>query len=466
MTERALPGMDGAPACPFVAFGDDREARSTSPDHRHRCFAESPPAPRALAHQEAYCLSSAFPVCPTFQDWARREAAHARAANEQSATPAASTPAPAAPDPEPTSPPRVYDLYADWSVPAPDPAPSDVEAGLHETPPDGDEPIERNPPRDWAAPPPWATGAAAAAALSGQAAAPGTPSGGSSTPGQPPTQGPVEGQGLAGSPADRLAAGEVPAAVAWSASGGGHASTAPDDELAGLVQPRPSAQGSTPAETSAAGPSASGDDSVPAAALAAAAAAASASAPAQAAPSPQPIVRSSEPYPPSTRTGKRPAVSSTRDTVAGPSWERMQRIDTYPAIKGGSSMRGVPRLALFAGALAIAALILFMLPAIIGIGGGGGSASASPSGSRPAATKSAAPSVVAAPTPVVYVIKKGDTLSKVANKFDVELEDLLAANPEIKDPNKVSLGQEIVIPTPPAATPQASTAPVESTAPE
>ena len=74
--------MDGAPACPFVAFGDDRDGRSTSPDHRHRCFAESPPAPRAVAHQEAYCLSSAFPVCPTFQDWARREAAHARGAGE------------------------------------------------------------------------------------------------------------------------------------------------------------------------------------------------------------------------------------------------------------------------------------------------------------------------------------------------------------------------------------------------
>src|SRR6478735_9475697 len=86
MTERALPGMDGAPACPFVAFGDDREGRSTSPDHRHRCFAESPPAPRAVAHQEAYCLSSAFPVCPTFQDWARREAAHARGAGERAET--------------------------------------------------------------------------------------------------------------------------------------------------------------------------------------------------------------------------------------------------------------------------------------------------------------------------------------------------------------------------------------------
>src|SRR5512143_171261 len=78
MTERGLPIVGGAPACPFVAFVDDRDERATSPDHRHRCYAEAQPAPRALAHQEAYCLSSAFPVCPTFQDWARREAARAR----------------------------------------------------------------------------------------------------------------------------------------------------------------------------------------------------------------------------------------------------------------------------------------------------------------------------------------------------------------------------------------------------
>src|SRR6478736_10213897 len=94
MTERALPGMDGAPACPFVAFGDDREGRSTSPDHRHRCFAESPPAPRAVAHQEAYCLSSAFPVCPTFQDWARREAAHTRGVGERPETAPTAVPSP------------------------------------------------------------------------------------------------------------------------------------------------------------------------------------------------------------------------------------------------------------------------------------------------------------------------------------------------------------------------------------
>ncbi len=109
MTDRGLPIVDGAPACPFVALEEDRDARSASPDHRHRCYAEVRPAPRALAHQEAYCLSSAFPVCPTFQDWARREAARA---------------------PEP--------------VPPPPEAPSGE--------------ARRNPHRDWAAPPPWLAG--------------------------------------------------------------------------------------------------------------------------------------------------------------------------------------------------------------------------------------------------------------------------------------------------------------------
>ena len=139
--------MDGAPACPFVAFGDDRDGRSTSPDHRHRCFAESPPAPRAVAHQEAYCLSSAFPVCPTFQDWARREAAHARGAGVPAETAPSAVPAADTAD----------DPYDDDPAPPPrDPA---------------DPPVRRNPPRDWAAPPPWAVGAAGAAGAAGGAGA-------------------------------------------------------------------------------------------------------------------------------------------------------------------------------------------------------------------------------------------------------------------------------------------------------
>lgn len=128
MTERGLPIVDGAPACPFVAFDDDREARGTSPDHRHRCYAEVRPAPRALAHQEAYCLTSAFPVCPAFQDWARREAAAARPApgggSSESGPGAASEPAAGA-----------GGQMAGMLFPSEGP--------------------KRNPPRDWTSPPPW-----------------------------------------------------------------------------------------------------------------------------------------------------------------------------------------------------------------------------------------------------------------------------------------------------------------------
>lgn len=73
-----LPADRGAGlpmVCPFVAFADERDLRAAEPDHRHRCYAEPRPAPRALAHQTRYCLSPGFTSCPTFQDWATREAA-------------------------------------------------------------------------------------------------------------------------------------------------------------------------------------------------------------------------------------------------------------------------------------------------------------------------------------------------------------------------------------------------------
>jgi hypothetical protein len=79
---------DGPGACPFVAFEDDRDHRSSSPDYRHRCFAAAEPEPRAFPHQERYCLSAGFPSCPVFLDWARQEAAAVKAAGA-AATPAA-----------------------------------------------------------------------------------------------------------------------------------------------------------------------------------------------------------------------------------------------------------------------------------------------------------------------------------------------------------------------------------------
>lgn len=51
-----------------------------------------------------------------------------------------------------------------------------------------------------------------------------------------------------------------------------------------------------------------------------------------------------------------------------------------------------------------------------------------------------------------YVIKSGDTLGAIAAKYDTTVSAILAANPQIKNPNVISVGQKITIPeaSPPA----------------
>ena len=45
-----------------------------------------------------------------------------------------------------------------------------------------------------------------------------------------------------------------------------------------------------------------------------------------------------------------------------------------------------------------------------------------------------------------YMISKGDTLWMIAKKFGVSLEALIKANPQIKDPNKIRVGETVRIP--------------------
>lgn len=401
MSERGLPTVDSAPACPFVAFEDDREARATSPDHRHRCYAELVPSPRAAAHQEAYCLSSAFPVCPTFQDWARREAAHARGEGDRPR--AALTAQPESDDDRDLR--RRVDAERDVL------GPDDVRPA--------DLPIRRNPPRDWAAPPPWAPGGAGTAGAARRATGPEQ----SAAPGFLAGRG-DESRGLAGSAADRLVspAAETPGTRSPYDP---HAASDPDEELAGLVTGR------------------------------------------------RPPDRPAHDYSPPSRA-HRPSVSSTRtrdrererererDAIIGPSWERARRFEAYPTIRSRTGFGAPPRLAVLAGALVIAAIAVFFLPALLGVGGGGNDDNPTPSPSTSAALPSASiePTAPPAPTAQVYLIKAGDTLSKVATSFDLTLDELLAANPQITDPDKIAIGDEITIP---AAAPEEFTEP--STAP-
>jgi LysM repeat protein len=421
MSERGLP-TEGAPACPFVAFEDDRDGRSTAPDHLHRCFAEPRPAPRALAHQEAYCLSSAFPVCPTFQDWARREAAAARPTSASQAGAREDVPA-SRPAPAPAR------------VVPPDRAPYEQQAGTF-------PPSRRSTQRDWAAPPPWvgsdaddraAKGAAVGGAAGAGAAAIGAAGWGS------------EASGLAGSPADRLA-GPNPGdpRPATPAEPG-----VPDDDRddrwrAGSADEAPYTAGAD-ADPAGAGAYAAGAGAYPAGV--------SSTRPSDASRTAPPPRRSS-PAPRSSADQVSKPVGQDPSELFGPAWERPKRYEAYPTLRtrmGLPALGGIPRVAVWGLLLLLAALLVFLFgPSLLGLGGndgGGGSASPTPAATEQVSTEPEA-TEPPAPTPQVYVVVRNDTMSKIAKKFGLTLEELMAANPQIKNPNKIGKGDEITIPVP------------------
>jgi nucleoid-associated protein YgaU len=362
MTDRGLPLADGAPACPFVAFDDDRDARATGPDHRHRCYAEVRPAPRALAHQESYCLSSAFSVCPTFQDWARREAAQARAA--------------AANDAE--------DVLAGEPATPPSLEPSDVDRAAEAL-----GSIQRNPPRSWAAPPPWLSSRDGAA---------------EDDEPEVEIQPPVRGGGLAGSFADRLAGGSV-----------------------NPPEPRPLGRPLPPVERRQDETPRAGDDWAG-----------------------SPDRPPGPPHPRARRSGPDDAAPAA-PALPGPSWERPRRLEAYPTLKtriGLPSFR-LPPILVGVAALALGAVALFFLPLLLGIGNdpGTGGATSTPGASAGASGSPATPTATPAPTQTIYVVQPGDNMQSIADRFGVTLVALVDANRDtIQDPDFIDVGQELIIP--------------------
>jgi hypothetical protein len=303
-------------------------------------------------------------------------------------------------------------------------------------------PPRRSQQRDWAAPPPW----------SGETEPP--PWSGETEPPPPP-----ESRGLAGSSADRLAGPD------------------PADPLTPASQ-RPASYGDLYMDHEA-----SADDSsryAPPGSAAAGAAAYGAARPAEpeaedeadwaqgdpyARPDGHATSSSRPPAKPDRSAERRMASASPHDQVRpqtaqeasdlfGPAWEQPHRYEAYPSLKtrvGLPSMGGLGRLGGAFLALLLAAVALFFIgPMLLGIGGpddgtGAGAATATPASE---VTPVPEPTVPPAPTPQVYVVAKGDTLSKIAKKHDLTVEQLLAANPQIKDADKISIGDEITIPVP------------------
>lgn len=391
MSERIVNDT-GAIACPFVAFVDDRDERADLPDHRHRCYAEIRPAQRALAHQQAFCLSTGFAACPTFQDWARREAARARGG--ASAGPPAETVGAGAGLAESVS---EHDDHA-----AADRSTADV--GPEDDP--FDDRATRNPHRDWAAPPPWVE------------------------PGGPGSPGPSES--------------EAPSFLAPRSARDDAETVAP----AGLSTSRWLQETPAPRPDEAAAGPARDDDELERALAedranrerAAAAAVGGVSATASSSRAARKAIPPATP--PTVSSARRRPI--TRD-VAGPAWERPRRFEAYPTLKTRIGLPSIPRIGLAALAIFVAAGVLFLVPFLLRFGDQGGGTVVTPSPSS-AMSASVAPSVAPAPTAQIYIVKSGDTLNKIAKKFGLTIDQILAANKQIKNPNKIQPGDQITIP--------------------
>jgi LysM repeat protein len=154
---------------------------------------------------------------------------------------------------------------------------------------------------------------------------------------------------------------------------------------------------------------------------------------------------------------RRPKVGDTRrprPADPGPSWERPRRYEAYPTLKTRMGLPSVPRVGVMAIALGLAAVVLFLVgPQLLGIGRPSGPAGVNPSASAsPAAPSvSIAPTPIPAPTAQIYLVQAGDTMSRIANRFSIPLDQLIEANRDtIPDPDNLQIGDQVTIPaTPP-----------------
>jgi|UniRef100_UPI00404B01CA hypothetical protein len=157
------------------------------------------------------------------------------------------------------------------------------------------------------------------------------------------------------------------------------------------------------------------------------------------------------------------SIWSAAPTPGEPSYElspaEEERVRVVPLHKRRSMDDEAPRAALrlpripggtrgAAALLVFAAVVLFSLPTILkGVNGfiAGVTATPTPSAS-PTSDVSPSPTPTPEPEAVLYRVKSGDTLGRIAERFQVSIDVIMSANPEITSPELIRVGQELIIP--------------------
>ena len=190
---------------------------------------------------------------------------------------------------------------------------------------------------------------------------------------------------------------------------------------------------------------------------------------------PVPPFLAGRPEPPAPAPADRgPATSNVKREDVVPSWDIGGRYGPEPP---GSQSRDR-----FGGVITALAVILILSLGVAGViylpgmlaGGGGPSATSTPSiglstDAPPTAQETlpatAEPTLAATPTatlapptatpgpaasPIRYRVEPGDSLRRIARRHGVTVQEILAINPQITNPNHIEVGQVIRIPQPAA----------------
>jgi LysM repeat protein len=149
------------------------------------------------------------------------------------------------------------------------------------------------------------------------------------------------------------------------------------------------------------------------------------------------------------RPDRTPTPTLSREDIVPP-WERAHY--DLPDAPSARPRGGTSRLTLVLTALAVVALIAVVILMVPVLFHSPAAPTQQPTASPPAGSPSAAPSPSTTPAPaatwLTYTIKLGDNLYHIAAVFNITYDQLLAANPQITNPDYIRAGDVINIPPP------------------